>query len=100
MAELTDLTPTDDTAAASCCSAGAQETCCEPSEKAACCETSAGGGSCGCAAGKATDADELRETVRARYAAAAVATTSPTTQAGCCGTDAAIITDEQAELFG
>lgn len=41
-----------------------------------------------------TDADELRETVRARYAAAAVA------RDGCCSPDAAIITDEQASLFG
>ena len=73
MAELTDLTPTDDTAtAAGCCSASAQETCCEPSEKAACCADGAAGGSCGCSAGS----DELRETVRARYAAAAIATTS------------------------
>ncbi|MDA0178847.1 arsenite methyltransferase [Solirubrobacter phytolaccae] len=46
-----------------------------------------------------TNPDELRETVRARYAAAAVATTS-TEGGGCCGPDAAVITDEQAELFG
>ena len=46
------------------------------------------------------DADSLRETVRERYAAAALATTDPTAAAGCCGTDAAVITDEQAELFG
>jgi ubiquinone/menaquinone biosynthesis C-methylase UbiE len=91
MAELTDLTPVSD--AAACCSPSAQEACCEPNEKAACCETGAAGGSCGCAAG----ADDLRETVRARYAAAAMATTDP---AGCCGPDAAVITDEQAELFG
>src|SRR4051812_27705858 len=61
MAELTQ--------ASTCCAPEAQETCCEPSEKAACCETSAAGGTCGCAA--------LRETVRARYAAAAVAATGP-----------------------
>ena len=48
----------------------------------------------------AADADTLRETVRERYAAAALATTDPTAAAGCCGTDAAVITDEQAELFG
>jgi ubiquinone/menaquinone biosynthesis C-methylase UbiE len=46
------------------------------------------------------DADVLRETVRERYAAAALATTDPAADAGCCGADAAIITDEQAELFG
>ena len=73
MAELTDLTPTD--RRRSCCAPAAQETCCEPTEKAACCETSAAGGACGCAAGH--DADALRETVRARYAAAALATIEP-----------------------
>jgi arsenite methyltransferase len=96
MAELTDLTPP--TAAASCCSTETQGTCCEPADKAACCETSAVGGSCGCAAGQ--DADALRETVRERYAAAAISTTDPEAESGCCGTDSAIITDEQAELFG
>ena len=103
MAELTTPATTDAEAPASgCCAPAVQETCCEPSEKAACCETSAAGGSCGCAAGKTTiaaDADALRETVRERYAAAAVATTDPTAAAGCCENPAAI-TDEQAELFG
>lgn len=41
-----------------------------------------------------TNPDELRETVRARYAAAATATS------GCCEPTSALITDEQAELFG
>jgi arsenite methyltransferase len=86
MAELTDVT------ASSCCSPAAQQSCCEPGDKAACCGTSAAGGSCGCAAG----ADELRETVRRRYAAAALATTDPTAAADCC----AVITHEQAERFG
>ena len=99
MAELTDpnLAPT----VSGCCSPAAQETCCEPSEKSACCETSAAGGSCGCAAGRGMlpAADELRETVRERYAAAAVATSDPAAVAGCCENPAAI-TDEQAELFG
>jgi arsenite methyltransferase len=88
MAELTE-----------CCTPAAQETCCETSEKAACCGTAAAGGSCGCAAGK-PDAEVLRETVRERYAAAALATADPTAAAGCCGPDAAVITDEQAEQFG
>jgi ubiquinone/menaquinone biosynthesis C-methylase UbiE len=70
MAELTDATPT------------------------------ASDGTCGCAAGQPQDAETLRETVRERYAAAALATTEPATAAGCCSADAAMITDEQAELFG
>jgi ubiquinone/menaquinone biosynthesis C-methylase UbiE len=44
-------------------------------------------------------ADELRETVRERYAAAALRTTDPVKAAGCCA-DGAVITDEQAALFG
>jgi arsenite methyltransferase len=99
MAELTDLSPTT-SAPSSCCSTDAQATCCEPSERAACCETNAAGGSCGCAAGHAQDTDALRETVRERYAAAALATTNPDATSNCCGSDSAIITDEQAEFFG
>jgi arsenite methyltransferase len=76
MAELTQAESTS-----SCCAPETQETCCAPSEKAACCETSAAGGSCGCGAGQ--EADELRETVRSRYAAAAVAATAPE-PSGCC----------------
>ena len=104
MAELTAPDPTGAAPAASgCCAPAAQATCCEPSEKAACCQTSAAGGNCGCAAGQsaiATDPDALREIVRGRYAAAALATTDPTAAAGCCDPGAAVITDEQAELFG
>ena len=99
MAELT--TPIE-AAASECCAPEAQQACCEPSEKAACCQTSARGGTCGCAAGQTTteiDADTLRETVRERYAAAALASTAPTAVAGCCENPAAI-SDEQAEIFG
>jgi|tagenome__1003787_1003787.scaffolds.fasta_scaffold20804319_2 arsenite methyltransferase len=49
-----------------------------------------------CCSADTTDADALRETVRERYAAAALRTTD----AGCCGGGGAVITDEQAELFG
>jgi hypothetical protein len=66
MAELTNPTPVSD-----CCSAAVQESCCEPAVKDACC----GDGSCGCGATVPQDAGELREKVRARYAAAATATT-------------------------
>ena len=75
MAELTDPT--------GCCSAEAHATCCEPADKAACCEAGAAGGSCGCAAGQGAGAD-IRETVRARYAAAARAAADPgRTSCGC-----------------
>jgi arsenite methyltransferase len=100
MAELTDLTPTD-APASGCCSPAAQEACCEPSDKAACCGESAAGGSCGCSAAT-TDADTVRETVRERYAAAALATTTAEagSSAGCCSSGGALITDEQASMFG
>jgi ubiquinone/menaquinone biosynthesis C-methylase UbiE len=97
MAELN----TSDTSTSGCCARSVQETCCEPSEKAACCDTAAAGGTCGCAAGQAAtvSADELREIVRDRYAAAALRTSDPAAAAGCCA-DGAVITDEQVALFG
>jgi arsenite methyltransferase len=101
MAELTSPGTTDTTAASDCCAPSVQENCCEPSDKAACCDASAAGGSCGCSAGASAErgADELRETVRERYAAAALATNDPTAAAGCCA-DGAAITDDQVEQFG
>jgi arsenite methyltransferase len=70
MAELT-------TPISSCCAAEQQATCCEPADKGACCDASAAGANCGCAAGdKTTAADDVRETVRARYVAAAQAVTA------------------------
>ncbi len=74
MAELTNQ----------CCTPATQQTCCEPSEKASCCGESHAAG-CGCAAGATTPAtgtpatvEQVRETVREKYAAAAVA------GVGCC----------------
>jgi ubiquinone/menaquinone biosynthesis C-methylase UbiE len=80
-----------------CCSTEAQETCCEPADKAACCGDSAAGGSCGCSAGASTpDAEDVREAVRARYAAAA---TSVAEGGSCCDANA-VLTDEEAAVFG
>jgi arsenite methyltransferase len=45
-----------------------------------------------------TDQTELREVVRAKYAAAATVTTER--NSSCCSADGAIITDEQREQFG
>ncbi len=72
-----------------CCTPAAQETCCEPSEKASCCGESHGSG-CGCSAGSVQSSTtaatatiaQVRETVREKYAAAAVAAASG---AACCG---------------
>jgi ubiquinone/menaquinone biosynthesis C-methylase UbiE len=52
-----------------CCAPEEQTECCEPSEKANCCS---GSSSCGCSAGQ-RDREQIREAVRARYAAAAEA---------------------------
>ena len=69
MAELTDQTATDKTA--DCCAPTAHATCCEPAEKAECCTPDAS--TCGCAAGVSESAPpDIREAVRAKYAAAAV----------------------------
>ena len=80
MAELTTATDIS-----SCCSPAAQETCCEASDKAACCGTSAAGGTCGCSAGQAAEpVQDIRETVREKYAAAArQAAEQPTASCGC-----------------
>jgi arsenite methyltransferase len=81
MAELTTAPQTS-----SCCAPEAQESCCEPSDKSACCGTSAAGGSCGCSAGQATEPrQDIRETVREKYAAAARASAERRATASCCG---------------
>ena len=80
----------------SCCSTEAQANCCEPSEKASCCGTSAAGGSCGCSAGASED---IRESVRERYAAAARSVAEQSGAASCCGTVTLAAADE-AGLFG
>jgi len=88
---MAELTTDSAETRSSCCSPAAQETCCEPSDKDDCCGTAAAGGQCGCAAGQATveEADEVRERVRERYAAAAAAV-AESTSSGCCGAPAAI----------
>jgi SAM-dependent methyltransferase len=86
---MADLIPAA-TATSSCCPTRAQATCCEPADKDACCGTAAAGGSCGCAAA-ATQDEDAREAVRARYAAAARGT----------ATRSVITTDATgAEVFG
>ena len=81
-----------------CCPSAAQETCCEPSAKASCCGDSHATG-CGCSAGSvqtltisaAATVEQVRETVRAKYASAATAAASG---AACCGRA------EDAGVFG
>ena len=75
----------------SCCSTDAQATCCEPTDKAGCCGTSAAGGSCGCAAGEPQD---IRESVRQRYAGAARRAAEQS------ATPVALADADEAGLFG
>ena len=53
-----------------CCAAEAQASCCEPEAKADCCGAGPG---CGCTAGNEPPVENIRESVRERYAAAALA---------------------------
>jgi arsenite methyltransferase len=94
MAELS--TEPTSPAPSSCCSTEAQATCCEPSQKASCCDTSAAGGSCGCSAGAPED---IRESVRERYAAAARAVAERSDAASCCGS-VTLAGGDEAGLFG
>ena len=102
MAELT-TSAAEPAATSSCCSAEAQASCCEPSEKASCCGEAAVGGSCGCLAGGAAgvgpvavETEQIRETVREKYAAAARAAAA---SSSCCGPISLTDADER-EVFG
>ena len=80
-----------------CCTPETQATCCEPEATAECCEHSPG---CGCAASNAPDTDEIRETVRQRYAAAARAV-DRTAAARCgCAPNATLTDEHGTEVFG
>ena len=77
---------------ADCCAPAIRADCCEPSETDACC----GAGGCGCSAGVEHPHD-VREEVRARYAAAALATSG----AGMDGGGEVSLTDRRGALvFG
>ncbi len=83
----------------SCCSPQTQATCCEPADKAGCCGPDHGDG-CGCAASTAptNQAVDIREVVRQKYAAYAVASpgsvVSPADREGAFG---AALYDDDAD---
>jgi arsenite methyltransferase len=94
VAELTQATE-----ASNCCAPEVQQTCCEPADKTECCGADAGAGSCGCSGGRAdSSSDDIRETVRERYAAAARAAASG--QASCCSGDVALHDASGEQVFG
>ena len=94
MAEL-ETTPS------SCCAPAAQASCCEPAAKAECCGEQHGD-SCGCAESvpATSELDEVRESVRARYAAAAQ-TIAVGADSGCgCGPSVGLVDEHGTEVFG
>jgi len=76
----------------SCCTSAAQSECCEPEAKDGCCAP--GSPSCACEAGEGDEA--VREQVRRRYAAAALAARD----GGCCGSEVALTDEHGREVFG
>lgn len=83
-----------------CCAPTTQATCCAPEAKSACC--GAGEGSCGCDhAAEPVTATEIRERVRDKYAAAAVAAASGSLGFEC-GCDSPITLTDPAgrDVFG
>jgi len=85
-----------------CCTPKQQESCCEPGEKDACCTPQSS--SCGCAAAANTPAEEIREQVRERYAAAArvaLENTEPADVSGsCCGEQVSLTNEHGEQVFG
>jgi arsenite methyltransferase len=97
MAELTESKDGEMLATSGCGSSEAQAECCEPSDKAGCCSPDSS--TCGCSAGQ-TDADDVREAVRARYAAAATSVDSGEQAGGSCCAPDGVLSDEEAKVFG
>jgi arsenite methyltransferase len=79
-----------------CCTPEVQARCCEAEDKADCCGHAAG---CGCSAGtEEAELEQVRETVRARYAASAQAAGEGS---GCgCGATVALSDEQGSQVFG
>jgi ubiquinone/menaquinone biosynthesis C-methylase UbiE len=96
MAELESTSP-----ASSCCPPEVHASCCESSAKPDCCGEHHEDG-CGCsdASTARSELEQVRETVRARYAAAAQ-TVAVGRDAGCgCGPSAGLTDEHGAQVFG
>jgi arsenite methyltransferase len=74
-----------ETVTSDCCTTKQQASCCEPSEKEACCTPEAS--SCGCSDTQMAERTRVRESVRERYAAAAVALAGSSDAGGGCSVD-------------
>ena len=103
MAELTSEPTTPPVSA--CCTPQAQASCCEPAEKEGCCGSTAAASSCGCSEMRAADVpapigtEDIRETVREKYAQAARAASEQQGSGSCCG-PVALTDADQAHVFG
>src|SRR5690349_2390460 len=93
-----------DASTADCCARETQESCCESAAKAACCgDQHARGCGCGAGAEQLPTGDDLRETIRQKYAAVAraaadgkAASCSPADDTGTFG--ASLYADENADV--
>jgi arsenite methyltransferase len=88
-----------DAATNPCCTPDAQSSCCEPAAKADCCDHGAG---CNCDAGaEETQASDVREHVKERYAAAARAVAEPQSPGSSCCAPTVSRTDASGQqVFG
>ena len=68
---MAELRTTEPMQASGCSDTEAQAICCEPAANEECCGTATESSGCGCDAGQLLEGDDIRETVRAKYAAAA-----------------------------
>jgi SAM-dependent methyltransferase len=95
---MADMTVAD-TATDPCCAAEQQAECCQPNAKADCCGHGEG---CGCdASAKPTQATEVREQVKERYAAAARAVAESQPPGSSCCAPAVSTTDASGQqVFG
>jgi len=80
-----------------CCTQAAQSECCAPEAKADCCGD---GPDCGCSAGSEATASDIRESVRQRYAAAALAAESALSSGCGCGGAVGLSDEHGTEVFG
>ncbi|HEY4897039.1 MAG TPA: arsenite methyltransferase [Solirubrobacteraceae bacterium] len=91
MADMTTAVRSAD----ACCTTDQQSTCCEPPAKEDCCGQ---GEQCACDAGGDVPAGDVRERVRARYAAAATQVRATDPGAGCCAPSETF--DGGTQVFG
>ena len=100
MAELTRDSAATASGTPSCCGAEARSSCCAPAAKADCCGEAATADRCGCAEGAAPPAPaDIRETVREKYAQAALASGERSGSGACCG-PVALTDADQTRVFG